>query len=75
VSEFVNIHYAKTHLSALLKRVREGAVITIGNAGKPVARIIPVEQASSRQPGGFSFALDDDFFAPLPAAELKAWQR
>ena len=75
MGEFVNIHYAKTHLSALLRRVREGAVIPIGNAGTPVARLVPVEQTSQRQPGGFSFSLDDDFFAPLPKAELKAWER
>ena len=75
MTDFVNIHYAKTHLSALLKRVREGAVITIGNAGKPVARLVPVEQASPRQPGGFSFSIDDDFFAPLPDAEVEAWER
>lgn len=75
MSESVNIHYAKTHLSRLLKRVREGAVITISHAGKPVARLVPVELDQPRKPGGFSFRVGAEFFAPLPKEELDAWER
>ena len=71
----VNTHYAKTHLSELLKRVREGEVITISSAGTPVAKLVPLGHAAPRQPGGVPFGLDDRFFAPLPAAELTAWER
>jgi prevent-host-death family protein len=45
VSDTVNIHEAKTHLSRLLERVRRGAVITIAKAGTPVARLVPVGRA------------------------------
>lgn len=75
MADTVNIHYAKTHLSALVKRVREGEVITIGNAGTPVARLVPIEYGAPRTPGGFAFHTGKEFFDPLPAAELKAWER
>jgi prevent-host-death family protein len=40
----VNIHEAKTHLSRLLRRVTAGEEIVIARAGKPVARLVPVEE-------------------------------
>ena len=75
MGETVNIHYAKTHLSRLLARVREGAEIVIAKAGEPVARLVPVERPGPRQPGGFTFELDSRFFEPLPDEELQAWER
>ncbi len=45
MSNMVNIHEAKTHLSRLLERVRRGATITIAKAGTPVALLIPVGRA------------------------------
>ncbi len=40
----VNVHEAKTHLSRLLKRVAAGEEIVIAKAGKPIARLVPVEE-------------------------------
>lgn len=34
----------KTHLSAYLRRVREGETITITDRGDPVGRIVPIEE-------------------------------
>lgn len=45
MSDVVNIHEAKTHLSRLLERVRRGASITIAKAGTPIARLVPVGNA------------------------------
>lgn len=42
MSETVNIHEAKTHLSRLLERVRRGATIIIAKAGRPVAQLVPL---------------------------------
>lgn len=42
----VNVHDAKTHLSKLLDRVADGETIVIAKAGKPVARLMPLEVAS-----------------------------
>jgi prevent-host-death family protein len=74
MAESVNVHYAKTHLSALLKRVREGATIIIANAGQPVARLVPVQYGQPRTPGGIVFEVDKKFFEPLPNDELEAWE-
>ena len=71
----VNIHYAKTHLSRLIDRVREGAEILIAKAGTPVARLVPIVPPGPRRPGGFAFRVEDDFFTPLPEEELKAWEQ
>lgn len=44
----VNIHEAKTHLSRLLERVAAGESIVIAKAGRPVARLVPVEAERKR---------------------------
>lgn len=41
--EQVNMHEAKTHLSRLVERVEGGAEIVISRAGKPAAKLVPVE--------------------------------
>jgi prevent-host-death family protein len=64
----VNVHEAKTHLSQLLVRVAQGEEIIIARAGKPVARLVPVEPKSPRvlgQDRGL-FEVPEDFNAPLP---------
>ncbi len=42
MSETLNIHQAKTHLSRLLERVANGGSFVIAKAGKPVARLAPL---------------------------------
>jgi len=65
----VNIHEAKTHLSRLLERVAMGEEVIIAKAGTPVAKLVPIKQASH----GFKFGsakgkivISDDFNDPLP---------
>ena len=41
----VNIHEAKTHLSRLVERVEAGEEIIIAKAGRPAARLVPIEGA------------------------------
>jgi prevent-host-death family protein len=43
----VNIHEAKTHLSRLVARVARGESFIIAKAGKPLARVIPIEAKES----------------------------
>jgi prevent-host-death family protein len=38
-----NIHEAKTHLSRLVERVQAGEEIVIAKAGRPAARLVPIE--------------------------------
>jgi prevent-host-death family protein len=40
--QIVNIHAAKTQLSALIEQVEAGEEITIARAGKPVAKLVPI---------------------------------
>lgn len=70
----VNIHEAKTHLSALLARVERGEEIVIARAGRPVARLEPFEAPTKR----FNFmdiSLPEDFFEPMSEEELAEWGR
>jgi prevent-host-death family protein len=38
----INIHQAKTQLSALIAQVEAGEEVVIARANKPVARLVPV---------------------------------
>jgi len=70
----VNIHEAKTHLSALLARVEKGEEIVIARNGKPVAQLKPIESAPRKRQFGQMKNLPqipDEFFAPLTDEELK----
>jgi prevent-host-death family protein len=67
--ETINIHAAKTHLSRLIERVEAGAEIVIARAGKPVARLVPVEPAPRRKRLGLlkgQNRIAANFDAPLP---------
>jgi prevent-host-death family protein len=74
----VNIHQAKTHLSALLCEMEQGEDIVIARNGTPVARLVPVEQAPKRRRGEWrdlpewqDFAYDPAIFAPMTDQQLK----
>jgi prevent-host-death family protein len=45
----VNIHDAKTNLSSLIARVEAGEEVVIARAGKPVAKLVPVNSAKKRK--------------------------
>lgn len=65
----VNVYEAKTHLSRLLRRVKSGEQIVIAEAGKPVARLVPLEQPVGPRVLGSAKGtvwIADDFDAPLP---------
>lgn len=71
-SEIVNVHDAKTNLSKLLARVEAGEQITIGRAGKPIARLVPMQEV--KRSGVFGCMswlppLPDDFNDPDPEIE------
>ncbi|MFN0315999.1 MAG: type II toxin-antitoxin system Phd/YefM family antitoxin [Burkholderiales bacterium] len=77
MADIVNIHEAKTHLSQLVERVRKGEEIILAKAGKPCARLVPLEQPARRTPGFLKgkFKLQKEFFEPLPDEELAAWYK
>lgn len=65
----VNTHEAKTHLSKLLERAASGEDIIIAKAGKPVAKLGPLDKNPIKRKGGFwkgRVEIVDNFDDPLP---------
>ncbi|HQS98786.1 MAG: antitoxin [Hydrogenophilales bacterium 16-64-46] len=65
----VNIHEAKTHLSALIAAVEAGEEVVIARANKPVVKLVAVEPKPVQRIPGLhkgEFYMADDFDAPLP---------
>ena len=62
----VNVHEAKTHLSKLLDGLARGESFVIAKAGKPVAKVSPIDAPEPKAPQriGFAkgmFSIPDDF--------------
>jgi prevent-host-death family protein len=73
----VNIHAAKTHLSRLVDDASAGADIVIAKAGKPVARLCPLEPPPARRVLGMlngKLHIPDDFDAPLPEDVMASFE-
>ncbi len=69
----VNIHEAKTHLSKLLLRVMNGEQIIIAKAGKPIAVLSSIQDATGRRTPGNDAGkviIRTDFDDPLPEFEV-----
>ena len=74
---FVNIHAAKTQLSRLVDEAAAGNEVIIARAGRPVARLMPLEtRPVGRTLGRLAGRLQvpDDFDAPLPDELLAAFE-
>ena len=73
----LNIHAAKTHLSAYLERVAKGETILLCKRNTPIAEIRPLPRRRTvRRPLGLdqgSFVVPPEFFEPLPADLLAAF--
>ncbi len=68
-----NMHESKTHFSRLIKKVMNGEEVIIAKAGKPVARLTPIQDdVSPRVPGldKGNVKIAADFDAPLPEFDL-----
>jgi prevent-host-death family protein len=73
----VTIHAAKTQLSKLIARVEAGEEVIIARRDKPVARLVPVEQARPKRRFGSMKGkvwIGPEFFDPLPEEELRLWE-
>ncbi|WP_439628158.1 type II toxin-antitoxin system Phd/YefM family antitoxin [Shinella sp.] len=63
----VNIHEAKTHLSRLVEQAAEGESFVIAKAGKPMVRVVALEEPVKKAaPSRFGFLrgqlkVPDDF--------------
>jgi prevent-host-death family protein len=73
----VTIHHAKTQLSRLIHAVQHGEDVVIARGRTPVVRLVSVDAAVPARAFGAMRGrakVTAAFFAPLPAAELDAWE-
>ena len=72
----VNVHAAKTHFSSLLEAVAAGEEVIICKAGKPVARLAPLETVGKRRLGALAgvAAIPANFDEPLPEHVIAAFE-
>ncbi len=73
----INIHSAKTQLSKLIEAAERGEEVIIARAGKPVAKLVALEnQKSPRKAGSMKglFEVPESFFEPLPEDILDAFE-
>jgi prevent-host-death family protein len=70
----VNIAEAKAKLSELLDRALAGEEIVIARAGKPLARLAPVDARAQRRKGAWRHwkIPDDVFLEPMAPEDLDA---
>lgn len=74
----VDVHEAKTHLFRLLERVGLGEEIIIARAGRPVARLVAVEERPRRRVPGSArgkLVVGPEFDEPLPEEVLEDFER
>jgi prevent-host-death family protein len=73
----VNIHEAKTQLSRLIELTQAGQEFIIAKAGKPVARLTPIDRGKPPRRLGLldgQIRVPDDFNTPLPDAVFDAFE-
>ena len=73
----VTIHTAKTTLSQLLARVEAGEEIVLARGKLPIAKLVPFQPVASKRRFGAlrgTVSVGPEFFEPLPAEELAAWE-
>ena len=70
----INIAEAKAKLSSLLDRALAGEEIVIARAGKPLARLVPMETMTRRKPGAWRGLKipNDALFTPMDPEDLDA---
>jgi prevent-host-death family protein len=75
MTEVVDICDAKSDLLRLVERAAAGEEILIARAGKPLARLGPIDRRQPRQPGLLKgLAVPDALLDPLSEDELARWE-
>ncbi|MDR3490527.1 MAG: type II toxin-antitoxin system Phd/YefM family antitoxin [Gammaproteobacteria bacterium] len=72
----VNIHEAKTQLSKLIEAAMKGEETVITKAGKPVARLCPLQVKTKIVYGLLKdkIKIHADFDGPLPEHKIKSFE-
>ncbi len=77
MNSVINIHEAKTHLSRIVDEVAAGAEVIIAKAGKPMARLSPIQPAVRPKKLGLlkdKITVPDDFNSPLEDDVIAAFE-
>lgn len=77
VREALGLYEAKTNLSSLVDRAAEGEEFVIMKSGRPMARLVPIEDTKAlRVPGRGKgqWRIAKDFDAPLPPDVLAGFE-
>ena len=72
-----NIHDAKTNLSRIVDDVAAGKEVVIAKAGKPMARLVPIDLRVKGKKLGLlkgKIKVGDDFNAPLDEETLRLFE-
>jgi prevent-host-death family protein len=78
MGNMINIHQAKTHLSRIVDEVAAGAEVVIAKAGKPMARLVPIEPKPRPKKLGLlkgKIVVRDDFNEPLDETTVARFER
>lgn len=74
----VNMHAAETQLPKLIERAMAGEDIVIALDSEPVVKLVALNKVEPRRRFGAlkgELIIPDEFFDPLPADELAAWDQ
>jgi prevent-host-death family protein len=74
----VTVHAAKTHLSKLIQAACAGEDVVIARGRTPVVRLVPVKKVTPSRRFGVMrgrAGTTKAFFSPLPAEEIRVWER
>lgn len=75
----VNLYEAKANLSKLVERAAAGEEIIIAKAGRPLARLVPIQKQDELKPRPLGLlkgqvVVGDDFDDPLPQDIMDAFE-
>jgi prevent-host-death family protein len=77
MATIINIHDAKTHLSRIVEEVAAGKEVIIAKAGKPMAKLVPLDAKPSAKTLGLlkgKVRIPADFNEPLPDSVLRSFE-
>jgi prevent-host-death family protein len=66
----VNMHEAKTHLSRLVEQAANGEPFIIAKAGKPMVKVVPIEEAPAHAVPRLGFLSHLDWKVPATVEEF-----
>ena len=70
----LNVHEAKTHLSALIDAVQRGEEVVILRYGKPAARLVAAAELEARTLGFYPIDFSSDLAEPTSEDVLRDFE-